>query len=42
MSEEINKEFLQMIQDHLNNDLPVNTLVETTVQLSKGSIKLKN
>ena len=32
MSEEIDKEFLQLIQDHLNNDLPVHTIVKTINQ----------
>jgi hypothetical protein len=32
MSEEIDKEFLKLIKDHLNNNLHVHALVETINQ----------
>jgi len=42
MSEEINNQSFQFIEDHLNTDLPVHSIVETINHHSKGSIRIKN
>ena len=41
MAEEINMEFLQLVVDHINNDQPDQSIVETINQLSKYNIELK-
>ena len=42
MSEEKHNELLQMIQEKINFDVPVHTIMETINELTNGSITIKN